>query len=366
MSLRTAATLIGAFAATALGHGVVESFKADGVEYSGYKLDNYYAKQNGQAVPDQEAWSAENLDNGFVAPSAYGTADINCHKNSAPGAISATVKAGGEVEFVWSAWPESHFGPVFTYVAKCAGDCADADVETLKWVKIDEGGIDIASQKWAATDLIENDNTWVTTVPETLAPGNYVFRHEIIAMHGAGDADGAQNYPQCFNIEITGSGSDNPEGVLGTKLYTATESGIKFNPYTNIESYDIPGPALYGSGGSGSSPTPVVPAVPANSTVASPETPVATVPTSLDTPVVLPVEPTATAGNDDAAATTAPSAPAVTQPSYEDEETGSGSGSGSGNSSALPKTFTLDTFIDWLRKNAGSPKTRRHARALKF
>ena len=84
-------------------------------------------------------------------------------------------------------------------------------------------------------------------VPSTLAPGNYVFRHEIIAMHGAGSQNGAQNYPQCFNIEITGSGTDNPEGVLATEFYTATDPGILFNPYTTLTSYDIPGPPLYGS-----------------------------------------------------------------------------------------------------------------------
>ncbi|RSL85556.1 hypothetical protein CEP51_003301, partial [Fusarium floridanum] len=244
MSFKSAAALVGAFASAALAHGTVTGIKVDGVYQGGYKLDYYYAKQNGGSVPEIAAWSAENLDNGFVAPDAYGTVDINCHKNSAPGAASVSVKAGGEVAFEWSAWPESHFGPVFTYVAKCSGECSAADPSTLKWVKIDEGGIDIAAQKWAATDLIENNNTWVTTVPSTLASGNYVFRHEIIAMHGAGETNGAQNYPQCFNIEITGGGSDNPEGVLGTELYSATDAGIKFNPYGEITSYEIPGPAL--------------------------------------------------------------------------------------------------------------------------
>lgn len=154
----------------------------------------------------------------------------------------------------WTSWPSSHIGPVLTYVANCGtGDdaCTTVDKTTLEWVKIDEAGIDLDTQTWATTDLINNNNTWSVTVPSTLASGSYVFRHEIIAMHGAESEDGAQNYPFCINIAITGGGSDSPEGTLGTALYTPTDAGIMFNPYTTLTSYDIPGPELY-TGGSDS------------------------------------------------------------------------------------------------------------------
>lgn len=344
MSFKTAtAAMFGAFATTALAHGTVVSFSTDGTSHDGYDLSYYYLKQNGQPVPEVAAWSAENLDNGFVAPDAYGSVDINCHIKSAPGPISVSVAAGGTVDFQWSEWPESHFGPVFTYVAKCDGDCSAADPAALKWVKIDEGGIDIATQKWAATSLIENGNLWTTTVPETLAAGNYVFRHEIIAMHGAGSVGGAQNYPQCFNIEITGSGTDNPEGVLGTELYTAEHPGIVFNPYSTLESYEIPGPALYGSG-SGTPPSnpPSTPTTP----VTPPATPQPTR-TATPTPTSLVPQPTPT--------TSVPSVPEVPAPPPASED---------GDSEELPQTFTLETFISWLREKAGGQKARRHARAF--
>lgn len=93
--------------------------------------------------------------------------------------------------------------------------------------------------------MINNGNSWTTKVPSSLAPGNYVFRHEIIALHGAGSANGAQNYPQCFNVKVTGSGTANPTGVAGTSLYTATHPGILFNPYVTITNYPMPGPALW-------------------------------------------------------------------------------------------------------------------------
>lgn len=357
MSFRSATALL-AFATSALAHGTVINFKTDGVNQDAYLLEYYYAKQNGQTVPDIPAWSAENLDNGFVAPDAYGTSDINCHINAEPGAISASVKAGGTVEFNWSDWPESHIGPVFTYVAKCSGSCTDADKTTLKWVKIDESGIDLDTQTWAATDLINNNNTWVTTVPETLAAGNYVFRHEIIAMHGAGSANGAQNYPQCFNIAITGSGTDEPEGVLGTALYKADDAGILFNPYTTLTSYEMPGPTLYGSGSSsdnsGSETTPAA-TTPAATTPAIQTTAitsdVSSTPTSLVTSVFTPARSATAVANAEIVST---SAPAATQTAS----------SGSDSDSDLPETFTLETFIAWLKTKAGSSVSRRHARAM--
>lgn len=139
-------------------------------------------------------------------------------------------------------------------MANCGtGDnaCTTVDKTTLEWVKIDESGIDLDTQTWATSDLVSNNNSWSVTVPSALASGSYVFRHEIIALHGAGSKDGAQNYPFCINIAITGGGSDSPDGTLGTALYTPTDPGILFNPYTTLTNYTIPGPALY-SGGSDS------------------------------------------------------------------------------------------------------------------
>lgn len=331
MSLATKLFLAGTFAATALAHGTVTGFVTDGKYNGGFLLNYYYAKQNNQPVPDTAGWYAENLDNGFVEPNSYGSPDIICHKNASPGNIAASVAAGGTIEFQWTDWPESHIGPVITYVANCGGDCTSADKAALKWVKIEEAGYDASTKSWAAIDLIANNNTWVTTVPSTLAAGQYVFRHEIIALHGAGSANGAQNYPQCMNIEITGSGTDNPVGVLGTELYSADEPGILFNPYTTITSYTIPGPALYkagstgGNNGGGSGSTPTTPAPSATSTAA---------PTPEETE-----------------AAEEPATPTPTTPA------------GGDNGSTLPETFTLNTFIAWLTSVAGNNNNaRRHAR----
>ncbi|KAF2124380.1 lytic polysaccharide monooxygenase, partial [Dothidotthia symphoricarpi CBS 119687] len=245
---------LAAFAATALAHGTTQGVTIDGVWSGGFKLDYYYAKQNGQTSPDHIGWYAEDLDNGFVAPDSYGAADIICHKNASPEGSSdsmAKVAAGGTVEFSWTAWPASHVGPVITYVAPYTGDIASVDKTSLKWAKIDGQGYENGA--WAAVTMIANNNTVAVTVPETLKAGKYVFRHEIIALHSAGSANGAQNYPQCLNIEVTGSGTAVPDGVVGTELYTATDPGILFNVYASTIDYTVPGPALWSGASSSNS-----------------------------------------------------------------------------------------------------------------
>jgi len=174
-----------------------------------------------------------------------------------PGSQFATVAAGGKIKLQWDTWPESHHGPVMDYLARCAGDdCTSVSAGDLSFFKIDEKGLnDAASQNWASDDLIKNDFAWTVTVPEDIAPGQYVLRHEIIALHSAQDANGAQNYPQCINIKVTGSGTAEPAGVAATELYTATDPGISLSIYNGLTDYEIPGPAVYSGGASGSTPS---------------------------------------------------------------------------------------------------------------
>jgi cellulase len=321
---------IAALAATASAHGTVTGVTVDGVFSNGFKLDYYYAKQSGGKIPEHIGWYAENLDNGFVEPNSFSKADIICHKAASPEGSSDTiakVAAGGTVEFHWTAWPESHVGPVITYVAPYSGDIASVKKEDLKWTKIQADGF--ANGEWAAIKMIKDNNTASVTVPSTLAAGKYVFRHEIIALHSAGDANGAQAYPQCLNLEVTGDGTTVPEGVAGTSIYKADEDGIIFNVYAQDIKYNIPGPALFGAG-SGSAPstpaTPTKPATPSKAPSAAPS--------------AVPATPSA-----------APSTPSAAP------STGNGD---------LPEEFTIATFISWLEEKASSAsnKARRHARSF--
>lgn len=205
--------LLGGLASTAVAHGVVSTFKADGVEHEGYQNQYLKAELAGEPIPEMAAWHSRNDDMGFVSTGDYQSPDIICHKEATAPNTTATVAAGGTVEFQWNQWVDSHMGPVYTYVANCGGDCETVDKEALEWIKIDGYDLDDAGE-WATTKLIANDANWVTTVPKELVAGHYVFRHEIIAIYGK------QHYPQCMSIDITGDGTENPEGIIGTELYT--------------------------------------------------------------------------------------------------------------------------------------------------
>ncbi|KAL4910969.1 hypothetical protein BDW74DRAFT_164666 [Aspergillus multicolor] len=245
MAMSKIATLAGLLASAGLvaGHGYVTKMTIDGKEYGGWLADNYYYNPS---YPQNYGWSTTVTDNGFVAPDSFGSADIICHKGAAPADLSAPVTAGSSIDVTWNTWPESHKGPIINYLAKCDGDCSSADKTTLKWVKIQADAItDASSNTWITDELIENDYTTSVTIPTSLAPGNYVLRHEIIALHSAGQENGAQAYPQCLNLEISGSGSANPTGTLGTELYTSTDDGIIFDIYSNPTSYPMPGPELF-------------------------------------------------------------------------------------------------------------------------
>ncbi|KAL1875395.1 hypothetical protein Daus18300_003134 [Diaporthe australafricana] len=224
-------------------HGYVDSWNIGGVDYKGF--DEQYQTDASQ-LDDFIAWSTTASDNGFVAPSAYGDADIICHRGAKNGVLNnATVAAGEKISMTWNTWPESHHGPIIDYLAP-ADDPTTVDKTSLKFIKIAEAGLTSGSSPgvWATDDLLSNDLTHEVTIPANLKPGNYVLRHEIIALHSASNADGAQNYPQCVNLKVTGSGTEQPEGTLGTALYTADDEGINFNLYTTFDSYPIPGPKL--------------------------------------------------------------------------------------------------------------------------
>lgn len=269
MSFSKIAGVVLGSAALVAGHGYVSGAVVDGTYYGGYLVTQYPYESS---PPDTIGWSDTATDLGYVDGSSYASSDIICHKSAKPGAISASVAAGGSVELQWTEWPSSHHGPVITYLANCNGDCSSVDKTTLKFFKIDEGGLiddTTLPGTWASDNLISNNNSRTVTIPSSIEAGNYVLRHEIIALHSAENSNGAQNYPQCLNLKVTGGGSDSPTGTLGTALYTNTDPGILVNIYQSLSSYTIPGPALYTGAASSSDATTTAASVAATTTAAA-------------------------------------------------------------------------------------------------
>jgi hypothetical protein len=74
--------------------------------------------------------------------------------------------------------------------------------------------------------------TYTYTIPSCLKKGFYLVRHEIIALHAAWAYPGAQFYPGCHQLNVTGSGSTVPGSLVALPgAYKGTDAGITYDAY---------------------------------------------------------------------------------------------------------------------------------------
>ena len=95
------------------------------------------------------------------------------------------------------------------------------------------------------------------TLPTQVAPGDYLVRHEIIALHLAQSLGGAEFYPSCTQIRVGGSQTGTPNQTVSFPGgYDDNDPGI-YDPdvYTN-QDYVFPGPPVSNLVSSSSSGTP--------------------------------------------------------------------------------------------------------------
>ncbi|KAF7292602.1 hypothetical protein MIND_01158100 [Mycena indigotica] len=171
----------------------------------------------------------------------------------------ATVAAGSKLDVFWQTLTGSGFwfhdvGPMMAYtMADCGGNCAQFDASKAKWFKIQEQGMD-ASGKWAQANL-DNGSPATVTIPANLKAGNYLLRHEIIALHTAQSQGGAEFYPGCVQLSVTSAGKGVPSDSETVKLpgaYKPTDAGILIDVYNMKGAYKFPGPAVASFIGGGS------------------------------------------------------------------------------------------------------------------
>jgi hypothetical protein len=199
-----------------------------------------------------------------VEPVKLGVDDENlvCGKGAKAGTDVAEVKAGSEIKIKWVAgdgkgkWIHNK-GPVMTYMASC-GDtpCSDFDATKAKWFKTEEKGVKPDGKTWYQGDIYDGQLA-TTTVPAELAPGNYLLRHELIALHLGSQVGGAEFFINCAQLKVTGSGTGKPSGDELVKipgLYTPKEPGIFFEiDQVPMPKFTFPGPPLSKLAGSGGS-----------------------------------------------------------------------------------------------------------------
>ncbi|KAF8153286.1 glycoside hydrolase family 61 protein [Crassisporium funariophilum] len=233
------------FAGGVAAHGYVPLLRINSKDVPGWDIskDPYATPQPLRVVRGTK------LDSGFISDPT--STDITCsigNQKLPPGPITTTVAAGGTVQVLWNTWPLGHYGPVLNYMAKCpTSDCSTFKGDTgSPWFKIQQDVY--VNGVWASDTLAKSNFTYNVKIPSKIAPGNYLLRHENLALHAASSVGGAQFYPVCIQLTVTGGGSLNPSGLSFPGTYKATDPGILFNAYLGDaadKAYVPPGGGVY-------------------------------------------------------------------------------------------------------------------------
>jgi len=228
---------VGAFlVAEASAHGAVTSYVIGGTTYPGY---TGFSPASSPATI-QRQW-----------PDYNPTMTVNDKKVMCNGgtsaALTATVKAGDSIVAKWQQWTHEQ-GPVMVWLYKCAGDFKSCDGSGKKWFKIDQMGMTAppySGKSWGTAKVFK-DLQWTSTIPASIAPGNYLIRHELLALH---QANTPQFYAECAQIAITGSGTAQPGDAFLAPIpgyASQNDQGIMVDTYmTKATTYRCPGPEVW-------------------------------------------------------------------------------------------------------------------------
>ncbi|KAI1770502.1 carbohydrate-binding module family 1 protein [Hypoxylon cercidicola] len=192
--------------------------------------------------------------------------DIRCNVGGSRGVSGkCAVKAGSTVTVEMHAQPGdrscgseaiggAHYGPVNVYLSQVP-DASTADGST-PWYKI-------FADSWSAKGSVGDGDNWGTNdlnsccgkmdvpIPADTPAGDYLLRAEVIALHTASSAGGAQFYVSCYQITVAGNSAKAAALPAGVKLPGALKSsdpGIQINIHSKMASYVNPGPAVIASG----------------------------------------------------------------------------------------------------------------------
>ncbi|TDL19445.1 glycoside hydrolase [Rickenella mellea] len=225
--------------AFASGHGGVVSYNIGGKTFQGFQA---YVTPIGQSTI-QRQWATYN-------PITNAT-DANMACNS-PGLtvnpmLTATVGAGSKIAAYWNnPWPHT-IGPMMVYMANCGGDCTNVNPASLNFFKINESGLlsgTVANGQWGSGLMVQQNSSWTVTIPKSLPNGNYMIRHETLAIHTANQP---QFYPECAQLTVIGGANGKPgPTVKFPGGYSATDPSINIDVYSSTATtYIVPGPVVW-------------------------------------------------------------------------------------------------------------------------
>ncbi|KAL0070346.1 hypothetical protein AAF712_002534 [Marasmius tenuissimus] len=243
MKSTIAASLIAILAGSASGHTIFQELYVNGVSQG---------HLNGIRVPDYDGPIMDVNSNDIIC-----NGGINPYHQPVSTSV-INVPVGAQVTAEWhhtldgaapgdAADPidASHKGPVIAYLAKVPS-ATQSSVTGLKWFKIYQDGFNPSTGKWGVDNLIANKGKVTFTIPKCIASGQYLLRHEIIALHAAGSYPGAQFYMECAQINVTGGGSTSPATVSFPGAYKGSDPGITISIYyPAVTNYTVPGPSVF-------------------------------------------------------------------------------------------------------------------------
>ncbi|KAJ7131894.1 glycoside hydrolase [Mycena crocata] len=231
--------------ASAAAHGYIGKITVDdGTSYTGYAPS---LKPEAPSVIRHKATTDPVLSTtaGLKSP------DLACGPGAAKATLMATVAAGAKMLLYYNSTKPPQYlwfhntGPMITYLANCGSEqCSNVDAADAHWFKIQEDGK--GADGWAQAHVMAGLPASVT-IPANLKPGNYLLRHEIIALHRAQTDGEAEFYPNCVQLTVTGSGTGVPignEAELVSELYKHDDPGVLVNVYDGKEPYQFPGPEI--------------------------------------------------------------------------------------------------------------------------
>ncbi|KAG5643430.1 hypothetical protein DXG03_000938 [Asterophora parasitica] len=230
-------------AASALAHGVVTTITIDGKTYTGSTPNQPKKPSIIRYITDASPVKGAKND------------ALGCGPGADPASDVAEAMPGSKISFLWVSannanWPHDT-GPMLTYMASC-GDtpCNKFDSKNAKWFKIDDTGRKDGNNpksKWVQADTMYQRAPAFVTIPKTIAPGNYLIRHEIIGLHLANEFNGAEFYPSCAQLHIGGSQTGKPtasELVSLPGAYSNNDPGIFYKAIFDSAPYTFPGPKV--------------------------------------------------------------------------------------------------------------------------
>ncbi|CAE7189188.1 unnamed protein product [Rhizoctonia solani] len=226
-----------------LGHGGVTSIAIGGTTYQGWQPFISAANQ----VTAGRPYSSYDPILDPVGPTLH----CNDAGTAGPNQQTLTIAAGQTITSIYAQWTHAE-GPYTVYLASCPDTgCTSVNSSTAKWFKIYELGLisgTVYTGKWANGLLLANLK-WDTVIPSNLKPGNYLIRWETLAIH---QSNTPQFYPECAQLQITGSGTAFPTSEYLVSIpgaWKASDPGVTIDIYSEAAkaqtTYIIPGPRIY-------------------------------------------------------------------------------------------------------------------------